>query len=334
MDFSTIKGKLKLDSVPKDVIGIDFGACGTRIVRMVSNKAGVTVTQAWETDDELTDLTVLPRGVRSRACALAVSHPEAVAKLLSIPRPANKLDDVPFAELLGVDNPMAFRMAMEIQDSSANETSALLAAIPLSLTEKTMGLFAQGFPAPQSLELSGLAALNGVMMTVPSCFERSVILLELGADTATVAITIPQKLAFLRQFRIGANPIMRKLRESLGMDDVTVREAVGGEMIDASEQVRVAFEPLMRQIALGRDFVARRHNVRATRLYACGGLFQTPFWLQPFANGLGVEAEAWNPFKAIPVSKGSVTKEQIENGTRFAAAAGVALAVLKGGQTV
>ncbi len=332
MDVSSvIKALTNLgNGKPSDVVGFDFGSTGVRAVRLARSKEGFSIVQVWSVQAPVPEPFVFPRELRARAAALAISHPEAVAKLLSIPRPANKLDDVPFAELLGISDPQTFRLAMEIQDSSAAETRVLLAAIPETVAVALLRPFAQGFPAPRSMEVSGLAALNGVLLGTPGLSEQSAMLLDLGAEVATVAITVPRRLAFVRQFRIGANAILRKLGESLNMDPNTARDVAGDGMIDAAEQVRSAFDPLVRQIILGRDFVSRRHNTRTDRLYVAGGLFQAPYWTQPFQTGLGVEVVIWNPLASLPAASGALAPETVAQGSRFAAAAGVAMAALEG----
>jgi len=332
MDFSGIQSKalaLFKGGRLQDVVGFDFGATGTRAVRISRVRETLTVVRAWSGQALAAAPPAYPRELRAHAGAIAVSHPDIVSKLLSIPRPANKIDDVPFADLLGISDPQAFRIAMEIQESTASEAFTLLAAIPDAVIHAALRPFAQGFPAPQAIEVAGLAAINGVVLCNPAFRDQSVILLDLGAETATVAITIPQRLAFVRQFRIGANAILRKLGESLGMDAETARDAVGDGVIDASEQVRAAFEPLVRQIILGRDFVARRHNVRSSRLSVSGGLFQRPYWLTPLQTALAVEAAVWNPLAALPAAAGALAPETVAQGCRFAAAAGAALAALK-----
>ena len=150
--------------VLKDVVGIDFGTTGTRAVRMSRTGAALSITRVWSGPETDSVAFVLPRELRAHAAAFAVSHPDIVSKLLSIPRPSNKLDDVPIADLLCITDPKAFRIAIEIQDSTAAETHALIAAIPDARARATLSSFAQGFPAPQSLEVSGLAAINGMVL--------------------------------------------------------------------------------------------------------------------------------------------------------------------------
>jgi hypothetical protein len=331
MDLSGIHSALSLGGgLLRDVVGIDFGTTGTRAVRVSRAVGGAwSIVRVWSGPARGSGAWVLPRELRAHAGVLAVSHPDIVSKLLSIPRPSNKLDEVPIADLLGITDPKAFRIAMEIQDSTATETHALIAAIPDALARSTLSSFAQGFPAPQSLEVAGLAAINGMVLGNPAIREKGALLLDLGAETATVAIIVLQKLAFTRQFRIGANAIMRKLGESLGMDGDTAREAVGEGLVDAVDQVQAAYEPLARQINLGRDFVSRRHNVRTEHLVISGGLFQTPFWSHPLEAALGVEVTVWNPFSVLPVTPGALTPELVAQGCRFAAAAGAAIAALE-----
>jgi Tfp pilus assembly PilM family ATPase len=95
------------------------------------------------------------------------------------------------------------------------------------------------------------------------------------------------------------------------------------------DQVQAAYEPLARQINLGRDFVSRSHNVRIEHLVVSGGLFQTPFWTQPLEAALGVDVTVWNPLAVLPVTPGALTPELVAQGCRFAAAAGAAIAALE-----
>lgn len=308
------------------VLGVDFGSTGIRAVKVRMSAGKMQVSYAWSSPDPDMSIFSLHAGLAARAVALATSQSGETAKLLTIPRPKDKLKDVPFAELLGISDPNSFRIALEIEESTATETNALVAAIPETTAVAALRPFARGFPSPQSLEVSGLAALNGIVLGHGLKEVESAILLDLGAETATVAITQHDKLAFMRQFRIGANTIMRKLGESLSMDAETAREVVGDGIIDASSQVRTVFDPLVRQIGLGRDFVSRRHNVRPSRLIATGGLFQTASWLQVLQQSLGVETETWNPLAA---ASGSLSPEIVAQGCRFAAAAGAAMAVME-----
>jgi hypothetical protein len=331
MDFSGINSALSLGGgLLRDVVGIDFGTTGTRAVRVSRAVGGAwSIVRVWSGPARGSGAWVLPRDMRAPAGALAVSHPEIVSKLISIPRPSNKLDDVPIAELLGITDPKAFRIAMEIQHATAVETHALLAAIPDAVARATLSAFAQGFPAPQSLEVAGLAAVNGMVLGMSANRDPGAILLDLGAETATVAIIVARKLAFARQFRMGANAIARKLGESFGMDADTALGAVGEGIVDAGDQIQTAFEPLARQIILARDFVSRRHNIRPERLLVSGGLFQAPCWMQPLQAALDVEVAVWNPFSALPVAPGVLTPELVAQGCRFASAAGAAVAALE-----
>jgi Tfp pilus assembly PilM family ATPase len=328
-DFSKWTKSFLPQRTAPSVLGVDFGATGVRIIRISCSSGRFVITHAWMSRDPNLATFTLPNHLHARAVGIAVSDPDIISKLLAIPSSTNVLADVPFANLLGISNPQAFRIAMELDHSTALKTHALVAAIPETTAVAAIRPFSHGFPAPQSLEVAGLAAINGMILENPAIREQGAILLDLGAETATVAIIVLQKLAFTRQFRIGANAIMRKLGESLGMDGDTAREAVGEGLVDAVDQVQAAYEPLARQINLGRDFVSRSHNVRTEHLVVSGGLFQTPFWTQPLEAALGVDVTVWNPLAVLPVTPGALTPELVAQGCRFAAAAGAAIAALE-----
>jgi Tfp pilus assembly PilM family ATPase len=321
-----------------DVVGVDIGSSGTKAVRLRTVEGAIRMTAVahlprlpFPTADAPAagggTALVLPRELRARHVALALSHPEAVTKLLAVPRAADKLADFAFAGLLGLANPDAHRIGVEIESSSHNETVVLAAALPERIVRWALGLFPAGTPIPCSVEIAGLAALNAIAYSLrDKPDDNAVMAIDIGAQTSTVGILVRNELALVRQFQIGTSAVLARVAETLGMDEETARSVLTDGVIDASDAVHSALDPLVRQLVLGRDFVARRRNCRIGSIYLTGGLLSAPFWRQQLATMLGIEAFDWNPLLIVPSGPGTIDPALTTAAGCFAAAMGTALA--------
>lgn len=113
------------------------------------------------------------------------------------------------------------------------------------------------------------------------------------------------------------------------MDEETARGILADNVVDATDAIHTALQPLVRQLALGRDFVTRHRNCRIGDLYLTGGIAGTPFWRQHLAALLGFEAKEWNPLAVVPPHPDLPPAEQTTDTGCFAAAMGAALGALE-----
>jgi len=323
-----------------DVVGVDLGSSGTKAVRLrlMDGKPRLTAAAQLPATPYPADAAeaarssglALPGVLHARYVALALSAPEAVAKLLVVPRPADKLGDFAFSGMLGLANPDAFRIGVEIESSTHGETTVLAAAIPDHMVRWALHLFPVATPAPCSAEIAGLAALNAIAYSLrEKPAEGAAMAIDIGARTSTLGIFIRQDLALMRQFPIGSNAIMNRVAGELGMDEETARSVLTDDVIDASDAIRIALEPLVRQLMLGRDFVARHRNCRVANVYLAGGLSGSPFWRQHIAALLGFEPNDWNPLTIVPCDPAVASPDRTSASGCFAAAMGAALAALE-----
>jgi Tfp pilus assembly PilM family ATPase len=323
----------------QDVLGVDIGASATKAVRLrvVDGQVRLVAAAQWpllpfpaaDAPVKSAPLAV-PHALHARHVALALSPPSAVAKLLIVPRAANNLADFAFAGMLGLAQPDKFRIGIEVESSSHNETTVLAAALPEYLVKWAISLFPVATPTPCAVEIAGLAALNAIMHSLRAKPEdHAVMAIDIGAQTSTFAIFIRENLALLRQFPIGAGTVMARVASSLGMDEETARNVLSDDAIDASDAIHEALDPLMRQLVLGRDFVARHRNCRVGSVYLSGGLASTPFWRRHIASLLGFEANDWNPLTSIPSEPDTVSPELMASANSFTAALGAAWGALE-----
>lgn len=326
----------------REVTGVDVGSSGTKVVRLRTGEQGPMLMAAAllppmkppppATTPEKRNRSALslPGALCSRYVAVAISPPDATAKMLVVPRAADKMEGFGFAELLGLPNNDTHRIGIEIQSSARGETTVLAAALPESAATWSLNLFPTASSAPCSLELSGLAALNAIAYSLRNKPEENAVMaIDVGAQTSTFGVFMRNELALLRQFKIGAGMVWSRVAETLGMDEETARDVLTDNVIDASDAIRGAFDPLVRQLTLGRDFVARHRNCRIGGIYLSGGMLSTPFWRQHLATMLGLEANDWNPLTILPAAPGAVPPALENTSGCFAAAMGAALAALE-----
>jgi Tfp pilus assembly PilM family ATPase len=203
-----------------DVLGFDVGVTTLKAVRLrvienavylvaVAQLPHLSVPTANSESSAAPQPFQIPRSLHAKYVAFALSPPQAVAKLLVVPRPADKLDDFSFAGLLGLDNPDAFRIGVEIASSTHSETTVLASAMPDQVVHWALGLFPIATPAPCSLEISGLAALNAVAYGLKDHpRDEAVMAIDIGAQTSTLGVFLRGDLALLRQFKLGASAIL------------------------------------------------------------------------------------------------------------------------------
>jgi Tfp pilus assembly PilM family ATPase len=330
----------------RDVLGLDFDSACTRAVRIRKNGEKTRLVAAAELPamnldaqssiDSVTKMSI-PGYLHARYVAMALSLPDTITKLLAVPRPADKLLDFAFAPTLGLSSADEFRISIEIQEASDNETSVLAVAMRDSAVRRALALFPVATPAPCSVELSGLAAMNAAALKF---FDKAgdangknektaAMAVHVDASTTFFAIFAQNSLALLRQVSIGADEINRRLAAEIGIEEDAVNSFLAEDIIDVSDPMRTAFEPLIRQLLLGRDYVARHRNCSVANIFLSGSFFNASLWRARLFSLLGMDANDFNPFSGITADTNAIPASIAAAPYGFAAAVGAALATLE-----
>jgi len=324
-----------------DVVGVDVGGTATKAVRLKRTKDGVFHLLAADflpravLPDGAEGAAVpvaplqLPKPLRARYVALALSSPATVIKLLTFPAHSDKSKDSQVSDLLGLGNAAEYRMAYESVAESRSESKVLAVAMPDRIAHAACGFFPAGKPAPCSLEFSGLCSLTAYTRG-PGKENRDqcVAVMDFGAYITTVAFFNKDALCLIRKFDFGASGILKRLEENLGVEtDVAVGILTDGSF-DITHVVHQAMESFLQQVAISVDFVERRENSRVSKLFVCGGVSGMRSWGQEIQKKLGLEPVYWDPFKGLPAKPGALPARLKGQEPRFSAAVGAALAVI------
>ena len=330
-----------------DVVGVDIGSTGTKVVRIRRASPSNTVVAA----DILAPIAIpsetaentppvqplqLDKSLRARHVALAISSPAAAVKILTVPTHSDKPRDVQVNELMGLaEKPDEtqpandHRLGYESLSDSRTETRLIAVSLPESQATALCELFPAGIPAPCSIEVAGLASMTAFFAGPgQQHLQDGVAAIDFGARVTVLAFFNKGSPVLIRKFDIGAQTILRKVQEGLAVDEEVALGILADGSFDVSQIVHRAMEPLIQQIVISRDFVDRREDCHVSRLYACGGGGTLKTWADVVHETTGLELVSWNPFEGLTVSPGAVPDRWKGQEARFSAAVGAALAMM------
>lgn len=338
---------------PTDLVGVDIGKTGTKVVRVRKAGDGITLLGAEVHEPHVADTTAanaaehgsanpatgetlepiqLSVKTKGKYASLCVTGSDAVVKLLNFP---GAFDDNSVDKLissLGLDNPDDYRIGYKIitEGHGKSESKVLGVAVHDRDVSSAPRLFPGGTPAPFSVEVAGLAAISSFLHSAKvNHAEESVGVADFGTDVTTFALFNKGVLSLIRRFEFGTMMIVDKVQESLGVDRETAQGIMNDGAFDISQAVSDVMEPLVKQMIVSRDFVERRENCSITRMFVSGSLVSSRNSMEEMRVALGLEVESWNPFDGINVEDGAIAENLKGQEWRFVAAVGACLGTLE-----
>jgi Tfp pilus assembly PilM family ATPase len=187
-------------------------------------------------------------------------------------------------------------------------------------------------PAPCSIEISGLASLSAFGHAHGNAnAEDCSVVIDFGSEVSMVAFFNKNTLSLVRKFDIGTTHILKQLQKSLGVDQDVALGILNDGSFDVTKLIHNAMEPFLQQLIISWDFVERRENTHISKLYVCGGGAGIRLWAQELESATGQVPVKWDPFAGFEVYPKVIPDELKGQESRFAAAVGAALAMMKVG---
>lgn len=320
-----------------DVLGLDIGGSAVKAVRLKLVKKQLTVIAV----DILPVVSItggeggavlpisLPKLLKARHVALAVSGGGAQIKLLSFPAHSDKSIDAHILELMGIGDQSQFRIAYEPLVETRVEVRVLAVALPDRLGRMICTMFPIGTPAPCSVEVSGLASMTAFAKGPGTRHkEGCVAVIDFGYNTSMVSFFNKGVMVLVRKLDFGAMNILKKLQDSLGVDQEVAMGILSEGSFDVSRIVHQAMESFLQQLVISWDFVERRENVHIQDFYAVGGGVLLGVWGQEIELATGQKPVLWNPFEGVLLQPGAYPERLKGQESRFAAALGAASSML------
>ena len=319
--------------IPNELLGLDLGASGVKVVRLRRSSSGLSLVGA--------DILPLPTA--------AAPHLELPPKLVTNYAAltcAGAQDNVRLVNLAGVgeaDAALGTRLleAVKIEPTQRlafrplrtlpgkRETQVLTVAMPEVAVTAALAHFAHGAPAALSLEHAGLAALTAFYRGPGrELGDEAVCMIEAGARTTFAAFLNKGAPVLMRTLELGGEQLIAALQSQWGLDRETALGTLGqGATIDISQPIHDLAAPFLRQLSISRDFVERQETCRVARIFLSGGLGQVRQWAQEIQTTLGVPAVAWDPFAMLNAT--ALPAALHDQRGRFASAIGAVLSAFE-----
>ena len=337
--FSFKPGQKK---VPQELVAIDLATSGMKVVHLKKQGEVITVLGAdilppvsTSPTDEIetgSGKLPLPKNLLAHYAALCFSGERAIVRIVSLPghMEPGQVAEQQIRETLGLD--AQYRIAFTGAQSARGkaETKLLTVAVPEADAQAVLAHVAVGAPAPYSLELSGLAALNACLSGPGSQHaQEAVCIIECGSRVSFMAIFNKGNLILARKIDVGGESIAAHVQKQLGLDSETAHSILAEGAIDISQAVREVIDPFLRQLTISRDFVEREENCRIKVAYISGGMALSSYWTNEIKRATGMDVQSWNPFDQFTLAPGALPERLEGQQPRFAAAVGAALSILR-----
>lgn len=320
---------------PQDVVAVDLDLDGVRCVRLKRSNGEILVLAADilpppenpPAPAEDTPLFVLPKPLIARHAAICVADEAAEIKLLNLPGQLEGDMEAHLRSQIGVEQ-SDYRIAYQEvgQGQVRTETKLLVVAIPDAVVQAACALFPAGIPAPLSVDLSGLAAINafwyGPVKTSPG---EALGVIASGTQVTLIAFFNRGELVLIRKFNFGYHHLRDKVQQSLGVERDTARDVISGGSFDISQLVRELTEPLVKQFVISKHFIERRENCHISRLYVPESKQISRDWLNEIKQAMGMDLSAWNPFDSVKMIPGILPPKWEGQQSLFASAIGAGL---------
>ena len=316
--------------VSSEVLGLDLGMSGVKVVRLRRSSSGLALVGADilpPLDAVAPHLELPPKLVTNYAAVTFANSRQAVrlVNVAAVGEPlAIKLKEAIKVE---VDQRLAFTVLRTIPGK--RETQVLTVGMQEGDVQQVLAMLAHGAPAACTLEYAGLAALTSFYHGPGhELGDEAVCLIEAGARTTFVAFLNKGLPVLVRTLELGGEQLLATLQAQWGLDRETALGTLGqGGTIDISQPLHDLAGPFLRQLSISRDFVERQENCRIARLYLSGGLGDVRQWAQELQTTLGIAAVAWDPFACMTAT--ALPAALANQRGRFAAAIGAALSAFE-----
>jgi len=315
---------------PANLLALDFATTGVKAVHLKKIKDRITLVAADilpPCSPEAEERPVLPKPLTAYYAALCATMDGAVLRVFA--QAISEEEDIEALVRKNLSTAADCRVDGLVlsRGKGKRESTVLGVSVPEKTIQRYLNLFANGAPAPHSLELSGLAAFSAFLYTCGAQTEnQTVCAIETGARHTYAAFFHRNQLELINRFEVGGDSLIRQIQLSLGVDAEMAGTILSGGSVDVSQPVRQVLNPLTRQLSIYREFIERQTKTPLSAVYISGGLATSTYWQTAIKEVLGFIPQVWNPFEKIEIQPDTFPEKLKGQESRLAAAVGAALA--------
>ncbi|MEP6936508.1 MAG: pilus assembly protein PilM [Chthoniobacterales bacterium] len=324
------------------VIGIDLGKRvlkGVLLQRKGEERYVLTSYASREVPEELTSaddlahqlkLLLKDLGGSSKACAVAVSDPGSLLRIIEQPHtPIDLLRNALRLNGLAVLNQECKDFVLDCAPVCANGASGNSVdgnganggggtATDTAVMTKTRYLVG-GMLRPtvkyisevmtktrmtaEILQLAPVCSFNAFEFAYPAIFENEAfLLLDLGHLQSTVLIGNKKELVLVRSIEYGGKALNQALTADGALDSEAAQLMIREGDAGMAEICRTSLMRLATEVRNSIGFFEGQHEESIHRIFVSGGLARTETILQTLSDELGLPCEIWDPLETCEVA--------------------------------
>jgi type IV pilus assembly protein PilM len=318
---------------PNSVVGLDLGRSSLKAVllqRSGSERLSVTHFATQHTPTDLQSHEHLAGDIRAllkrmggtaKACAVAVSSPGAIIRIIDQPetpttllREALRLNGM---TLLNQDC-REFVLDCDRIPVSAPETLEngkqryLVGGLPRQQVDTVQKAVELVFGSFNTFQVGPVSLFNAFESANPDVFAKGgFLLVDIGAVSSTIILGARRELVLVRSVDIGGITILDALEALSGEPRESVIVALQQEDEMMIENGRVAMMNLSREIGNSIGFFEARREERISKIHVSGGAAKSPPLLRILKDEVHITCEAWNPLAGCDISVAASRRESL-----------------------
>jgi type IV pilus assembly protein PilM len=213
-----------------------------------------------------------------------------------------------------------------------NKMWVLLAAARKETISQRLRIVEEAGFKVESISLDALALANAFNFSYPpeeSPRQKAVALLNVGASISSLSILEGATLQLCRDLHIAGDTFTQKLADTLSLDFKSA-EALKinpdkERMAKIISSAEAAVSSLGAEIRSSFDFYESQSASSVSKIFISAGAASLPGFKDTLANTLGIEVEAWDPFKKCSFADGLDSSRLKSLSGQLAVAVGLAL---------
>lgn len=310
--------------VPNSVVGIDLGRYAFKSVLMqrrgssrfqLTNYAVRTVDGPVETPEQMAQqvkLLLKEMGGSAKACAVAVTSPEAIIRIIEQPvTPCEILRDALRINGFSLLNQDCRDFVLDcdlIESGDGNgerEPAApgvlpkkkyLVGGLPRKQIAHLNDVFLKSYGSLNAIQLAPISIFNAFEFSNEEAFKNEAFLLvDVGHAASTVTVGFRKELIIVRSLEYGGKALVDALAHHGGSGASALSLLEGGDDL-LIETARLSLAALTREINSSIGFFEGRHEENISKVFVSGGAANSRAILQILAEELHMPCEAWSPF--------------------------------------
>jgi type IV pilus assembly protein PilM len=318
---------------PTSVVGLDLGRSSLKAVllqRSGANRLAVTHFATQHTPTDLQSSERLATDIRSllktmggsaKACAVAVSSPDAIIRIIDQPETPTKLlrDALRLNGMILLNQDCRqFVLDCDQISVSAPETLEsgkqryLVGGLPRTQVDTVQKAVHSTFGNFTTFQIASVSLFNAFESANPEAFANGgFLLVDIGATSSTIILGARRELVLVRSVDIGGCTILDALEALSGEPRESVIIALQQEDEMMIENGRVAMMNLSREIASSIGFFEARREERVSKIHVSGAAAKSHALLRILKDEVHIQCEAWNPLATCDISVAANRREPL-----------------------